>query len=702
MPFVALAEGTSIAGPCAFRMSLHRTAWTVAIAALCIALLVWPAMAVAAAPESGDEPVSYTMTITLDPAGRTLNGTAEIQGVGVRGFDLLLGPGFELADLRVDDTPTRIRSASEGRVTRWRIPPGEPERVLTLRWRGQLSALPRDLSHQDTLGWRAPTADPDGSYLPASSLWYPIVAIDGQIAPHRYVATLDLPEGQRALVAGTLVRESDEGGRNVAVYRFEQASRGIDLIAGPYRSSHRTVQSADGRDITLRTLFHPEIEHLSSGYLDAVAGYLALYEGWIGPYPYEIFSVVSSPTPTGLGMPTFTYLGIQVLALPFIRATSLGHEVLHNWWGNGVFPDYEAGNWSEGLTTFMADYHYAKVQGTERAREMRLGWLRELSAVPDGTDPPLISFTARHHGISQAVGYSKAAMLFVMLRDRIGEGAFDRGIRRFWSEQAFRIAGWDALRAAFEVESGQDLSRFFDQWLNWRGLPSIELRTARNVADGVEVTLTQASPTYDLDVPVRIYYGDGFETVSLRLDEASRTYFVPMSAPATRVRLDPDSLMLRRMDTSEAPPILRELQFAAEPGLLVLGDDPAIRAHAQALSARILESAPHPVDPLQPPLDRALLVIGSQPAIDRWLTRHTLPTVPAEVADRGDLRMWTIRLASGAPIALIAADSATALEQAVRPLPHYRQQSWLLIEGGRAQSRGVWPANVPTLELDMP
>ncbi|MGL1833693.1 M1 family metallopeptidase [Rhodocyclaceae bacterium SMB388] len=654
------------------------------------------------AAEAGDEPVSYTMTITLDPEGRTLSGTAEIRVPRVQGFDLLLGPGFDLADLRVNDTPTRTRPVTEGRVKRWRIPAGAPERVLTLRWHGQLSPLPRNLSHQDTLGWRAPTADPDGSYLPASSLWYPVVAFDGKIAPHRYVATLDLPQGQRALVAGTLVRESDESGRNVALYRFEQPSRGVDLIAGPYRSSRRTVQSVDGRDINLRTLFHAEIDELSSGYLDAIAGYLALYESWIGPYPYETFSVVSSPTPTGLGMPTFTYLGIQVLALPFIRATSLGHEVLHNWWGNGVFPDYEAGNWSEGLTTFMADYHYAKGQGAERAREMRLGWLRELSAVPDGAATPLISFTARHHGVSQAVGYSKAAMLFVMLRDRIGQDAFDRGIRRFWSEQAFRIAAWDALRTAFEIESGQDLNRFFDQWLTWRGLPSVALHAARNVADGVEITLAQASPIYDLDVPVRIDRADGFETVSLRLDQASRTFFVPVSASATRVRLDPDSRMLRRMDAFEAPPILRELQFASESGLLVLGDDPAIRAHAQTLSARILESAPHPIDPLQPPHDRPLLVIGSQPAIEWWLTRHTLPAVPAEVADRGDLRMWTIRLASGAPVGLIAADSAAALEQALRPLPHYRQQSWLVVDEGRVQSRGVWPANVPTLELDTP
>jgi hypothetical protein len=54
--------------------------------------------------------------------------------------------------------------------------------------------------------------------------------------------------------------------------------------------------------------------------------------------------------------------------------------------------------------------------------------------------------------------------------------------------------------------------------------------------------------------------------------------------------------------------------------------------------------------------------------------------------------MWTARLASGAPLAIVAADSPAALAAATRPLPHYRQQSWLVLEQGRALARGVWPA----------
>ena len=174
---------------------------------------------------------------------------------------------------------------------------------------------------------------------------------------------LDLPAGQRGVVPGRMVDEREQADRYLARFSFSHPAEGIALIAGPYRVEERKVRTALGTAVRLRTYFHSSIRELAPGYLDSILGYLNRFEQQIGHYPYSEFSVVSSPTPTGLGLPTLTYLGIDVLRLPFIRATSLGHEVLHNWWGNGVYPDYERGNWSEGLTTFMADYAFREQQG---------------------------------------------------------------------------------------------------------------------------------------------------------------------------------------------------------------------------------------------------------------------------------------------------------------------------------------------------
>ena len=66
---------------------------------------------------------------------------------------------------------------------------------------------------------------------------------------------------------------------------------------------------------------------------------------------------------TGYGMPSFTLLGQQVIRFPFILHSSYPHEILHNWWGNGVFVDYAGGNWCEGLTAYLADHLIAEQRG---------------------------------------------------------------------------------------------------------------------------------------------------------------------------------------------------------------------------------------------------------------------------------------------------------------------------------------------------
>ena len=61
------------------------------------------------------------------------------------------------------------------------------------------------------------------------------------------------------------------------------------------------------------TYFTQAVDVLADAYLEDSRRYIALYAERIGAYPFSEFSIVSSPLPTGLGMPTMTYLGESVL-----------------------------------------------------------------------------------------------------------------------------------------------------------------------------------------------------------------------------------------------------------------------------------------------------------------------------------------------------------------------------------------------------
>jgi hypothetical protein len=197
---------------------------------------------------------------------------------------------------------------------------------------------------------------------------------------------------------------------------------------------------------------------LAGKYLDATASYLALYDKLIGPYPYKKFALVENFWETGFGMPSFTLLGPKIIRLPFIITTSYPHEILHNWWGNSVFPAYEQGNWSEGLTAYLAD-HLMKEQQAGGA-EYRLNTLQKYADyVFGGRDFPLTQFRSRHSSSSEAIGYGKALMFFHMLRLELGDDVFKQGLQGLYKNYAFRSASFADLRTSFEAASGKNLAQ---------------------------------------------------------------------------------------------------------------------------------------------------------------------------------------------------------------------------------------------------
>jgi hypothetical protein len=641
--------------------------------------------------------IHHDLTIRLDPQSRALVGEDTLSLPGRDPVELRLDPRFAVESLALDGGARGITRRGPGR---WQVEPGSGAagRTLRIRYRGTLEPLAR-ADHRGVLGALPPMADARGSYLPAGAGWHPEVR--GRLFTYRL--TLHLPAGQRGLVPGRLIQEREDAGDVMAAFALDQPVDDLALMAGPYHVKERRVALPSGADVRLRTYFHAEVAPLADGYLRDSAEYLALYSRWIGDYPFTEFSIVSSPLPTGFGMPTLTYLGIEVLGLPFIRRTSLGHEVLHNWWGNGVYVDHARGNWSEGLATFMADYTYAERETAEAARDMRLGWLRDAAAVPPGQDFPLTRFTARTHGTSQVVGYHKAAFVFLMLRDRIGWTAFDDGVRRFWREQRGQIAGWDDLRNAFEASSGQDLDRFFEQWLARSGAPQVELRAARpeRAATGyrVHVTLAQSGPPYVLDVPVVVTTDRGPEPHSLRLAASEQTLGIDVPARPTAVSLDPEFRLFRRLGPSEAPPILRQVILDPATVTIPVSSDPGVTAAATQLAGRLLDHGVRaaPADGALP--DAPLLVIGTAAEVDAFLARHGLPARPEAVAGPGTAQAWTARQPSGKALAVVSADTAEGLRHLVGPLPHYGRQSYLVFDGPKVRVRGTWPSRSPALTL---
>jgi len=647
---------------------------------------------------AGDFTPHLDLDLRLDPAKRTLAAEATLRFLGPD-LAFRLAPGLTITRRELDGRPLPNGETDSLRVNA----SGPGPHTLRLAYQGNLAPM-RALDHRQVLDRLPPMADVGGSFLPAGTGWYPDPG-----EPFSYRLRLALPPGQKGLVPGTLVREADTRKGKApgysAEYAFPQAAEGIDLMAGPYQVQERLVSRAGKTPLRLRTWFYPDMAELAAGYLEDSARYIERYSRLIGPYPFDTFSVVAAPLPTGFGMPSLTYLGRDVLRLPFIRATSLGHEVLHNWWGNGVIPDWSKGNWSEGLTSFLADYAYKEDQSEEAAREMRLSWLRNLAAVPASEDTPLAAFTARQHGISSIIGYDKAAMVFLMLRDEIGTEAFTRGLRLFWQRHRFQRAGWTDLERAFAEVSGRDLGPFFRQWVERAGAPRLKLAEARWAPGNLALHLEQELPPYQLRVPLRLLaFPNQAETRRVELKDAETRLNLPAPALVQAVDLDPDYRLWRRVETSHFPPILREVFVAPRVGLLLADRDGDMARTGMALAEQLLDARPAPLEATGPGLPGRdpVLIVGQSERTETLLARLGLPPPPPQVAGKGTGRVWTARDENGRPYVVVAARDGEALEALQRPLPHYGRQSWLVFDGAKAVDRGVWPPRAERLRVQAP
>lgn len=639
---------------------------------------------------------SLDLTVSLEPAMRTLSASAIIELPAGRATTLQLDRRFDVSSITLGGR--RMASAEVvDQIRRWRIEASERPRRIEIAWKGTLAALNEHATHRETLRAAQPVADERGSFLPASGYWHPVLN-EGFSS---YQVQIDVPDPHRGIAPGNFIGESTARGRYRATIAFPSQNQGVDLMAGPYRVTSVDMRTGSGKPVTVRTYFHAELADQAEAYIGATRAFINDYDALIGPYPYSIFSVVSSPTPTGFGMPALTYLGIQVLRLPFIRDTSLRHEVLHNWWGNGVFVDYKSGNWSEGLTTFMADYAFREKTGEADARAMRIEWLRDLAAVPAAEDRPVAAFTARHHGSSQIIGYHKVAMIFLMLRDEIGTEAFNAALRRFWSQQQFRHASWEDLRRAFETAAKRPLGAIFAQWLNRTGLPDFRIKSVARTPDatGLVVTLAQSSPPYRLRVPIDIHTATTTMRHTITIEAAEQVFTLTANERPTGIVLDPDFRVLRRLDPAELPPIFRQVMLDPDTTLIVPTSDARFRAAASDLAAKFLDHAPRQGDPDRVPTKGPVLVMLNDGDSEAWLRTHGFTAQLGEMPSGGTARVWTTRNSDGVLALVITARDAEALTALTRPLPHYGRQSWLVVDGQKVTHRGVWPARPSTVQI---
>lgn len=601
--------------------------------------------------------------------------------------------------------------------------PRDYSRKMTLTWtyRGSLNDPPREPRHLRfvTPSETAGHIGEEGVYLSGETQWYP--DLPGSFGTYRMTA--QVPEGWTVVASGRKESHVANGGKVSSTWFALDRSEAFTLVANHFVTKSRVWHSGTGQRIDLQTYFLADNAALADEYLDATAQYLEAYVRILGDYPFEAFAVVENFFASGLGMPSFTLLGSGSIKRHYVQPYALGHEIVHSWIGNSVFNRDDAGNWVEGLTTYLANYYWHEVVRDDRqALEQRRMMLQSYNLYVQPEDDYAVSqFLRKHDEKDNAIGYQKSAFVFHLLRQEIGEEPFWRGLKTFVREYRNQQADWVAIEKVFSRESDRNLRWFFEQWVHQSGAPVISLGDVRaRLVTGesgkgswqLSVQIQQSDGPFRMAVPIRIIMKESTESrlIKIGLSPSSVAEFVLPDQPL-RVELDPDLMTFRRLTRRQLPPMLNG--YITDPHKTVLRAFSDKASPLQQIISRI-------ADQELPESKRSMSIVSEESALPQKgsvlaLTGEGQPQAVSKLVrdscgDAVDLRATGFQIdgqayegpkmavlfschrtqVPGSVITVLYGVTPGAVEKLSRFLFYYGWHSYVLFQDGVVTKRGLW------------
>jgi len=245
---------------------------------------------------------------------------------------------------------------------------------------------------------------------------------------------------------------------------------------------------------------------------------------------------------------------------PFRKRTMadgvVAHETAHQWFGDAVTETEWSHLWlSEGFATYFAALWTRKSAGDSGFRAEMEEIRRAVLSSRVVAERPVID-TAEQDlmALLNENSYQKGGFVLHMVRTRLGDSAFFRGLHRYYDRYRNGNALSDDLRRELEASSGRPLGWFFDQWLRRPGFPELTTSwTYDAVAKRVIVSITQGtrfgSYRFPLTIDIRTAAGRWVRT-RVEVPAQTRTLVtldLPLDTAPAELVFDPDVELLARI-----------------------------------------------------------------------------------------------------------------------------------------------------------
>ncbi|MGH9704971.1 MAG: M1 family aminopeptidase [Candidatus Acidiferrales bacterium] len=270
-------------------------------------------------------------------------------------------------------------------------------------------------------------------------------------------------------------------------YRFRLGKSDLDPYAIAGRYLRQTVQ-ASGISVNIWT-FEPLPESKTSAAGTELARAMNIYSKNFGPLPNWPASIwlVETPArirsyagtenePAARAFPGGVLLNRQAFAsgvesFSFLNLSE--HALAHSWMGEEILLRPEAQlAMGEGFAQYAPIVLDESSGGAAARRKVVSYLIHEYDdARVKAVEKPLRALTEGDPWEQRRFAYTKGPLFFIALEDQCGEAGARKGIAHMIQTLRGQIAGYDTLRSALELQTGQDLGAFFRTWLDEKGIP---------------------------------------------------------------------------------------------------------------------------------------------------------------------------------------------------------------------------------------
>ncbi len=262
----------------------------------------------------------------------------------------------------------------------------------------------------------------------------------------------------------------------------------------------------------------------------------------IGPYSYAKLANMQAKTQWG-GLEnagTISYFEDSVDGKNSVEDL-IAHEIAHQWFGNSATEKNWNHVWlSESFATYFSILYLEHAHGDEKRKEELAIDRKQVIEYYKKNPAPIVDLTIKDPmKVLSVNSYQKGSWVLNMLRHKLGDEIFWKGIREYYKKYQNSNVLTDDFISIMEQVSGKNLESFFKQWLFIKGHPKLKYESNYKKRK-LQITINQLQKhhVYDFPLEIGIVQGDEIKIETIEVNKQSETFEINLKSKPDSIILD--------------------------------------------------------------------------------------------------------------------------------------------------------------------